>query len=232
MPFFYYYDPTYVLVLLGLIVSLIAQARVQTAFNKYKKVRTQKNITGFDAANYILDKYNYGDIKIKKVRGSLSDYFNPVTKEIALSPESLNDRSVASVAVASHECGHVIQFKEGYKPLVIKSRLVPVVNFGSSLSMPLILLGLILGGEQSLINIGVILYSFALIFQLVTLPVEFDASRRALAELRESGMLVGEENDYAKEMLKAAAGTYVAATLATALQFLRIFLLFYRRDDN
>lgn len=174
---------------------------------------------------------SYNDISIKKVRGSLSDYFNPINKEIALSETSMTDTSIASLAVAAHECGHVIQFKEGYIPLKIKSYIVPAVNLGSKLSFPMILLGIFLSMGK-LISIGILLFSFVLIFQIITLPVEFDASRRALKVLNESGMLVGVENDYAKDMLKAAALTYVAATISTALQFLRLWILFGNRRDD
>ena len=227
----FYYDKTYVLVLIGLLISSLAQANIQRKFDKYKKIKTQKSITGFDAARYILSTNSYNDISIKKVRGSLSDYFNPVNKEIALSETSMTDTSIASLAVAAHECGHVIQFKEGYIPLKIKSYIVPAVNLGSKLSFPMILLGIFLSMGK-LISIGIFLFSFVLIFQIITLPVEFDASRRALKVLDESGMLVGVENDYAKDMLKAAALTYVAATLSTALQFLRLWILFGNRRDD
>ena len=231
MPYYYGFDRTYVLVIIGLIITMIAQANVQKAFNKYSKIKTSKSITGLQAANYILDTRGYQDIRIKQINNAMGDYFNPATKEVALSPTSRDDTSIASVAVAAHELGHVIQYKEGYKPLEIKSWLVPAVNFGSRISFPLLLLGVFLA-RQNLINIGLILFSLTLIFQLVTLPVEFDASRRALRVLEESGMLVGEENTYAKNMLKAAAYTYVAATLSTALQMLRLFLLFGNRNRD
>lgn len=161
----------------------------------------------------------------------MGDYFNPATKEVALSPESIKDTSIASVAVAAHELGHVIQYKEGYVPLQVKSWLVPAVNFGSKLSFPVIIAGMFLS-SQNLLDIGLILFAITLLFQIVTLPVEFNASRRALNVLEESGMLVGEENKYAANMLKAAAYTYVAATLTTALQFLRLFLLFGNRNRD
>lgn len=227
----FYFDRTYILVLIGIFISSIAQANIQRKFDKYKKIKTQKSITGFDAARYILSTNSYNDISIKKVGGSLSDYFNPINKEIALSETSMTDTSIASLAVAAHECGHVIQFKEGYIPLKIKSYIVPAVNLGSKLSFPMILLGIFLSMGK-LISIGIFLFSFVLIFQIITLPVEFDASRRALKVLNESGMLVGVENDYAKDMLKAAALTYVAATISTALQFLRLWILFGNRRDD
>lgn len=227
----FYFDRTYVLVLIGLLISSLAQANIQRKFDKYKKIKTQKSITGFDAARYILSTNSYNDISIKKVRGALSDYFNPINKEIALSETSMTDTSIASLAVAAHECGHVIQYKKGYIPLKIKSYIVPAVNLGSKLSFPMILLGIFLSMGK-LISIGIFLFSFVLIFQIITLPVEFDASRRALKVLNESGMLVGVENDYAKDMLKAAALTYVAATISTALQFLRLWILFGNRRDD
>lgn len=227
----FYFDRTYFLVLIGLLISSLAQTNIQRKFDKYKKIKTQKSITGFDAARYILSTNSYNDISIKKVGGSLSDYFNPINKEIALSETSMTDTSIASLAVAAHECGHVIQYKKGYIPLKIKSFLIPAVGLGSKLSFPMILLGIFLSMGK-LISIGIFLFSFVLIFQIITLPVEFDASRRALKVLDESGMLVGVENDYAKDMLKAAALTYVAATISTALQFLRLWILFGNRRDD
>ena len=226
-----YFDKTYFLVIIGVIISMIAQANIPKAFNKYSKIKSKKNITGYQAAKYILDTNSYNDISIKKIGGSLSDYFNPATKEVALSGDSFTDTSIASIAVAAHECGHVIQYKEGYTPLRVKSWLVPAVNFGSKLAFPVILLGIFLS-QQRLLDLGLILFSLALIFQLVTLPVEFDASRRAIRVIDESGMLYGEELDGAKAMLKAAAFTYVAATLATALQLLRLFLLYGNRNSR
>ncbi|MDU2585001.1 MAG: zinc metallopeptidase, partial [Anaerococcus prevotii] len=158
-----YFDKTYFLVIIGVIISMIAQANIQKAFNKYSKIKSKKNITGYQAAKYILDTNSYNDISIKKIGGSLSDYFNPATKEVALSGDSFTDTSIASIAVAAHECGHVIQYKEGYAPLRIKSWLVPAVNFGSKLAFPVILLGIFLS-QQRLLDLGLILFSLALIF--------------------------------------------------------------------
>lgn len=227
----FYFDRTYILVLIGIFISSIAQANIQKKFDKYKKIKTQKSITGYDAARYILSTNSYNDISIKKTKGDLSYYYNPMSKEIALTEDSIDDTSIASLAAAAHECGHVIQYKKGYIPLKIKSFLIPAVGLGSKLSFPLILLGIFLSMGK-LISIGIFLFSFVLIFQIITLPVEFDASRRALKVLNESGMLVGVENDYAKDMLKAAALTYVAATISTALQFLRLWILFGNRRDD
>ena len=228
-PYGFYFDKTYFLVLIGLVISMLAQANITSKFNKYKKIRSKRGLTGAQAAQMVLDYNNYRDISIRKVGGSLSDYFNPLTKEVALSATSFNDSSIASLAVALHEIGHVIQFKEGYIPLKVKSYMVPAVNFGSRLSFPIILAGVFLS-QQKLITIGLALFSLTLLFQIVTLPVEFDASSRAIVALERSRILDENEISGAKDMLRSAALTYVAATLATALQLLRLFLLFGDRN--
>ena len=226
-----YYDKTYLLIIVGMIISMLANAKVKSAFSKYNQIKSKNAYTGFDTAKYILDKNNYNDISIKKVKGSLSDYFNPATKMVALSEDSFSNTSIASIAVAAHECGHVIQYKEGYMPLRIKSWIVPAVNLGSRLSIPAIILGIILS-QRSLITLGIALFSLMLIFQLITLPAEFDASRRALAIIKESNMLDERELEGARNMLKAAAFTYVAAAITTALQFLRLYLLYGGRRNR
>lgn len=228
-PYGLYFDKTYFLVLIGLVISMLAQANISSKFNKYKKIKSRRGITGAEAAQMVLDYNNYRDISIKRVRGSLSDYFNPMSKEVALSDTSFNDSSIASLAVSLHEIGHVIQFKEGYIPLRVKSYMVPAVNFGSKLSFPILLAGVFLS-QQKLITVGLALFSLTLLFQLVTLPVEFDASRRAIIALERSQILDQSEIPGAKDMLRSAALTYVAATLATALQLLRLFLLFGDRN--
>lgn len=230
-PYGLYFDKTYLLVLIGLVISMLAQANITSKFNKYKKIRSKRGITGGEAAQMVLDYNNYNDISIKRVRGSLSDYFNPMTKEVALSETSFKDSSIASLAVSLHEIGHVIQFKEGYVPLRVKSYMVPAVNFGSKLSFPILLAGVFLS-QQKLITIGLALFSLTLLFQLVTLPVEFDASRRAIVALERTRILDESEIPGAKDMLRSAALTYVAATLATALQLLRLFLLFGNRNSR
>lgn len=230
-PYGLYFDKTYLLVLIGLVISMLAQANITSKFNKYKQVGSKRGITGGQASQMVLDYNNYRDISIKRVRGSLSDYFNPVTKEVALSDTSFKDSSIASLAVSLHEIGHVIQFKEGYVPLRVKSYMVPAVNFGSRLSFPILLAGVFLS-QQKLISIGLALFSLTLLFQLVTLPVEFDASRRAIVALERTRILDESEIPGAKDMLRSAALTYVAATLATALQLLRLFLLFGNRNNR
>lgn len=230
-PYGFYFDRTYFLVLIGLVISMIAQANINAKFNKYKKIKSKRGMTGAQAAQMVLDYNNYRDISIKRVRGSLSDYFNPMTKEVALSDTSFKDSSIASLAVALHEIGHVIQFKEGYVPLKIKSYIVPAVNFGSKLSFPILLVGIFLS-QQNLINIGLALFSLTLLFQLVTLPVEFNASKRAIVALERTHILDESEIPGARDMLRSAAFTYVAATLATALQLLRLFILFGNRNSR
>ena len=230
-PYGFYFDKTYFLVLIGLVISMIAQSNINAKFNKYKKIKSKRGMTGAQAAQMVLDYNNYRDISIKRVRGSLSDYFNPMTKEVALSDTSFKDSSIASLAVALHEIGHVIQFKEGYVPLKIKSYIVPAVNFGSKLSFPLLLVGIFLS-QQNLINIGLALFSLTLLFQLVTLPVEFNASKRAIVALERTHILDESEIPGARDMLRSAAFTYVAATLATALQLLRLFILFGNRNSR
>lgn len=230
-PYGFYFDRTYFLVLIGLVISMIAQSNINAKFNKYKKIKSKRGMTGAEAAQMVLDYNNYRDISIKRVRGSLSDYFNPMTKEVALSDTSFKDSSIASLAVALHEIGHVIQFKEGYVPLKIKSYIVPAVNFGSKLSFPILLVGIFLS-QQNLINIGLALFSLTLLFQLVTLPVEFNASKRAIVALERTHILDESEIPGARDMLRSAAFTYVAATLATALQLLRLFILFGNRNSR
>lgn len=228
-PYGFYFDRTYFLVLIGLVISMMAQANITSKFNKYRKIRSKRGMTGAEAAQMVLDYNNYRDISIKRIPGSLSDYFNPMNKEVALSDTSFHDSSIASLAVALHEIGHVIQFKEGYIPLKVKSYMVPAVNFGSRLSFPILLAGVFLS-QQKLITIGLALFSLTLLFQIITLPVEFDASRRAIVALERTRILDESEIPGAKDMLRSAALTYVAATLATALQLLRLFLLFGDRN--
>lgn len=228
-PYGFYYDKTMILVFIGLVISMLAQANITSKFNKYKKIRSKRGLTGAQAAQMVLDYNNYRDISIKRIPGSLSDYFNPMNKEVALSDTSFHDSSIASLAVALHEIGHVIQFKEGYIPLKVKSYMVPAVNFGSRLSFPILLAGVFLS-QQKLITIGLALFSLTLLFQIITLPVEFDASRRAIVALERTHILDESEIPGAKNMLRSAALTYVAATLATALQLLRLFLLFGDRN--
>jgi Zn-dependent membrane protease YugP len=234
MPFMYYYDPTYILVIIGLVISLAASARVRLTFNKYSRVRSISGLTGAEAAERILARSGIYDVKIERAGGMLSDHYDPRKKVLRLSDSVYGQNSVAAVGVAAHECGHALQHHEHYAPLMLRSTLVPVASFGSFIAWPLILIGLLIGSTNSqfLIDLGIILFSAAVLLQLITLPVEFNASRRAVARLGETGILYGEEIDHTKKVLNAAALTYVAAAAASILQLLRLFLLFggRRRD--
>lgn len=227
MPFYYYYDPTYSLVLIGLLLCLAASARVCSTYAKYGRVRSRSGLTGREAAEQILRSAGIYDVRIEHVSGNLTDHFDPGNRVLRLSDATYQSASVAAVGVAAHECGHAIQHSRGYAPLKIRSAIVPVANFGSAIAWPLILLGLLFNSRSSylLIQIGILAFSFAVLFQLVTLPVEFNASRRAVQILGESGMLLPDELSMTKKVLRAAALTYVAGAASAILQLLRIILL-------
>lgn len=226
-----YYDWTYFLVLIGAALSLWASAGVKNNFSKYSKVLTMHGITASEAAERILHGAGIYDVKIERVSGNLTDHYDSSSKILRLSDSVYHSTSVAAVGVAAHECGHAIQDYEEYVPLRLRHFLVPIVNFGNRLSMPLFVIGLLLGLYNSLVPIGIFLFSFAVLFQFVTLPVEFNASSRAVAILGESGMVTQEELPKVKKVLKAAAYTYLAAAASSALQLLRLLLLARRRRD-
>ncbi|TAH71579.1 MAG: zinc metallopeptidase [Anaerolineaceae bacterium] len=228
----FYFDPTYILVIIGIILSLAASARVKSTFAKYSRVRSLSGMTGAQTAEKILHKAGIYDVHIEHVQGQLTDHYDPRKKILRLSDSVYGSNSIAAIGVAAHECGHAIQHQNAYVPLKIRSALVPVANFGSAIAWPLILIGVLFTGSQTLIDIGIILFSTAVLFQLVTLPVEFNASRRAVRNLGEAGILHYEELAQSKKVLNAAALTYVAAAAATFLQLLRLILLFggRRRD--
>ncbi len=227
MPFYYYYDPTYSLVLIGLLLCLAASARVRSTYAKYGRVRSRSGLTGREAAEQILRSAGIYDVRIEHVSGNLTDHFDPGNRVLRLSDATYQSASVAAVGVAAHECGHAIQHSRGYAPLKIRSAIVPMANFGSAIAWPLILLGLLFNSRSSylLIQIGILAFSFAVLFQLVTLPVEFNASRRAVQILGESGMLLSDQLSMTKKVLRAAALTYVAGAASAILQLLRIILL-------
>lgn len=233
MPFIYW-DPTYFLIIIGAIICSIASARVRTTFNKYSGYRSMSGMTGAQAAQRILHAAGIYDVTIKRISGSLTDHYNPANKTLNLSESVCNQTSVAAVGVAAHECGHAIQHARGYLPLKLRTAFVPIANFGSTLAWPVLLLGLFMNNRSSMtiIHIGIFLFSFSLIFQLLTLPVEFDASRRALAQLREQGILGEQELHGTRKVLKAAALTYVASAAAAILQLLRVIILFGGRDRD
>lgn len=228
----YYYDPTYILVLIGAVICMAASANVSRTFNKYSRFGCKRGTTGAEAAAQILRGAGITDVRIEHISGDLTDNYDPRSKVLHLSDTVYGSTSVAAVGVAAHECGHAIQHQVGYVPIQIRSAIVPVVNLGSKLSWPVIVLGLILG-SLNLLNVGIILFALTLLFQIVTLPVEFNASGRALRILNDSGMLYEDEMKGARRVLTAAAMTYVTATVSTLLQLLRLILLFgSRRNDD
>ena len=232
---YYYWDPTYILVVIGAVICMIASARVKGTFNKYSQLRSMTGMSGAQVAQRVLQAPGIYDVQVRHVSGSLTDHYDPRTKTVNLSDPVYNATSVAALGVAAHECGHAIQHAKSYAPLSIRSALVPIANFGSMLAWPVILIGLLFNTRSSglIIDIGILLFSAAVLFQLVTLPVEFDASRRALVMLRTQGILADDELRYTRRVLKSAALTYVASAAAAILQLLRIILITNgrRRDD-
>lgn len=231
MPF-YFYDATYFLVLIGAVISLIASAKVKSTYARYSQVGSRAGMTATEAARMILDNAGLRHIRIERISGELTDHYSPKEQVLRLSDNVYRSTSIAAIGVAAHECGHAIQHAEEYAPITIRNAIVPAVNIGSKLSWPILIAGLLFSIDP-LLNIGLILFSFTLIFQLVTLPVEFNASARALRILDGSGMLAGEELKGAKKVLSAAAMTYVAAVIASLLSLMRMIILFggRRRDD-
>lgn len=221
-----FFDPTYLLVILGLILSLAASALVNGSMKKYSKVRNMRGMTGADAARRILDSEGLHNVSVECLSKGEGDHYDPRSNAVRLSYSNYNDASVTAVGVAAHECGHAIQHARGYVPISIRSALVPVANIGSTLSIPLILLGVVLSWNQTLISIGIWAFALTALFQLVTLPVEFNASRRALQKVEEYGLLTNEERTGCRKVLTAAALTYVAALAASLLQLLRLYLLY------
>lgn len=231
--YYYHFDSTYILVLIGAILCMLASAKVNSTYAKYAKVRARSGMTGAEAASRILQSAGIYDVRVEQVSGKLTDHYDPRNKVLRLSESTYGASSVAAIGVAAHECGHAVQHAKNYVPLTIRGALVPGVNIASTLSWPLIFLGIILSWNNTLISIGIILFSFAVIFQLVTLPVEFNASSRAIQMLGDMGILYGEEIGQTKKVLSAAALTYVAAAASSILQLLRLILLFggRQRDD-
>ena len=229
----YYFDPTYILVLIGAVLCLAAQAKVSMTYGKYEKVRSRTGMTGAQAAQRILEMSGIYDVRIERVSGRLTDHYDPTGKVLRLSDATYASGSVAAIGVAAHECGHAVQHHKGYGPLRLRSALVPAANIGSKAGLPLIILGALLGMNQILIQIGIWVFALAVLFQVVTLPVEFDASKRALAMLDGYGLMDREETAGCRKVLSAAALTYVAAAATAILQLLRLVLLFggnKRRD--
>ena len=232
MPYYYYgFDWTYlVLILPCIIFSMIASSRVNSTFKKYSAQYSQRRLTGAEAARRVLQHNGVSGVRIERVSGNLTDHYDPRTNVIRLSDSVYNSTSVAAIGVAAHECGHAIQHAHGYAALKLRSASVPVANIGSKLSWPLILLGLALGYAE-LARVGVFLFTFVVLFQLITLPVEFNASRRALEGIRDMGILYDDELDGAKQVLTAAAMTYVAALASSLLSLLRLLVIANNRRN-
>lgn len=234
MGLFYYYDPTYILILIGMIITLAASAHVNSTYKRYERIRSASGLTGAQAAERILRSQGLYDVRIQHIRGNLTDNYNPINKVLSLSDTTYNSTSVAAIGVAAHECGHAVQHQKGYFPIRLRGAILPFANWGARLSWLLIIAGLFIGGNasQTLLNTGIFAFSLAVLFQIVTLPVEFNASGRALRILEENGMLGREELSVTKKVLGAAALTYVASVAASLLQLLRLILLFGNRRRN
>lgn len=227
------FDGTYVLIILAFLISALVSAKMNVTFSKYSKVRSYCGMTGAQAAQRILSSAGIYDVRIEHVSGKLTDHYDPSNKVLRLSDAVYGNTSIAAIGVAAHECGHAVQHARNYVPLSVRSAIVPVANFGSQLSWPLFLAGLIFS-FRPLLMIGILLFCAALLFQIVTLPVEFNASARALRMLDETGIMGRQEIRGTKKVLRAAAMTYVAAVIGSLLQLLRLLILsgaFRRRDD-
>lgn len=229
----FYFDPTYWLVIVGAVICLLASANVKATMNKFHKCENSTGITGAECARRILDNEGLYNVQIECIGADTGDHYDPRTNTVRLSTKNFNGASITAVGVAAHECGHAIQHAEGYGPLSLRSALVPVVNIGSKLGIPIILVGVLLSWNQTLISIGIWAFALSVVFQLVTLPVEFNASFRAIDKLERNGIVTTDENSGCKKVLRAAALTYVAALASSVLQVLRLVMLFggNRRRD-
>ena len=240
MPFFYGFDMTYIILVLPcIILSLWASSNVNSTFKKYSKQLSRRGITGADAAQRVLSANGVRNVRIERVSGNLTDHYDPKTNVIRLSDSVYGSTSTAAIGVACHEAGHAVQYAENYAPIKFRSAIIPVTNFGSKLAMPLILLGILLSYlgnfSYALVYVGIACFGLSLVFQLITLPVEFNASRRAMNAIADSELLTQEEQKGARKTLTAAAMTYVAATATALAQLLRLIILFggrgRRRND-
>lgn len=227
----YYLDNTFLIILPGILLALFAQYRIKSTFSRYSEVMARSGFTGARVARDMLDAAGLGDVPVNRVQGTLTDHYDPIHRTLNLSESVYGSSSIAALGVAAHECGHALQHLEGYEPLKLRSAVVPTVNIGSSLSWPIFLAGMI-SGWRPLLLAGVMLFSLTVLFTLITLPVEFNASRRAMAALEGRGYLSWEELDGAKKVLNAAALTYVAAALSAILNLLRLLVLARRSDRD
>ncbi|MGG7097556.1 zinc metallopeptidase [Clostridium sardiniense] len=225
----FYFDRTMLILIPALLVSFWAQARISSTYNKYRNIRTMNGYTGEQVARMMLNEAGLSFVNIEMVNTKLGDHYDPRNKVLRLSPEVYSGTSIAAAGIAAHEVGHAIQHKEAYKPLIIRNSIVPVVNFGSSISWILFVIGLFMGNSL-LVNLGIVLFSGVVVFQLVTLPVEFNASSRAINILDRRGILYGDEVSGAKKVLGAAAMTYIASALMAIAQLLRLIAI-SKRDN-
>ena len=231
----FYFDPSYVLILIGLLLSMAASAKVNSTYARYARVGARCGMTGAEAAKRLLNSQGIYDVTVRRVPGKLTDHYDPRNKTVNLSESVYGSTSIAAIGVAAHECGHAMQDAGGYVPLRVRGALVPVANFGAQISWPLILIGILFssGSSSMLITLGILMFSLSVLFQLVTLPVEFNASSRAVNLLDRTGILAGQEVGQTRQVLSAAALPYVAAAAASILQLLRLLYLFggNRRRD-
>lgn len=227
----YYFDPTYILVIIGAVICMAASANVSHTYRKYSTMNTVRGLPSQEVAAQMLREAGITDVRIERIAGDLTDHYDPRNKVLRLSDSVYGSSSVAAVGVAAHECGHAIQHKVGYVPIKVRNAIVPVVNLGSKLSWPVIFLGIILS-SFGMIKVGILLFALTLAFQVVTLPVEFNASGRALRVLKARGILYDNELSGARKVLGAAAMTYVTSTISTILQLLRLVLIFGRRSED
>lgn len=232
MPRMFFYDYYYIILIIpAMLLGLFAQMRVSSTFNKYKKIKSSRGFTAADVARRILDENGLRDVQIERINGNLTDHYDPRGNVIRLSDSVYNSTSIASIGVAAHEVGHAIQHYEGYLPIKLRNAIVPIANIGSTLSLPLIFLGILID-MSGLVTFGIIAFSLVAIFQIVTLPVELNASNRALATLESDQYLVDDEVRGAKKVLSAAALTYVAALIMSLAQLARLIMLYGRRNNN
>ncbi len=224
MPYFYY-DPTYIILLPAILLAAFAQMRVQSTYSKFSKVGNRRGLTGAAAARKILDRNGLSHVRIERVNGNLTDHYDPRTNVVRLSDGVYDSASIAAVGIAAHEVGHAVQHNQGYYPIKLRNTVLPVAQIASSLAIPLVILGIIISAFEVLIPIGIIMYTAVVAFQLVTLPVELNASRRALTTVYDLGCLDEDETKNAKKVLSAAALTYVAAAASAILQLLRLLIL-------
>lgn len=221
----YPFDPTFWLLLPALLIAIWASYKVNTEFNTYARVYNRKGISAREVARKILDEYGLYDVEIERVEGHLTDHYDPSKRVLRLSDSVYDSTSISAIGVSAHEVGHAIQHAYGYTPLMLRNAIVPIVNIGSNLAFPLFLLGILFSSLRWLMDVGIILFAGVVLFHLITLPVEFDASNRALRILEERGILVGEELVGARKVLRAAGMTYLASTLMALMNLLRLLLI-------